>query len=159
VPTEATVTIQLRETFNRVLKMTSAVIASLFICAAVVEWIRSANSDFHGLANYKWVPALRNFFYLMAMFNILLIRYVIMKIYIAPGPNNFEMIIKRLFNANIVSMLISELPCFYGLILFLLASDPIDFYLLFGLSIIYCTIYFPRYKNWVSLLEENLEKE
>ena len=139
--------------------MTSAVIASLLICVTVVEWIRSSHTDFHGLANYKWIPALRNFFYLMAMFNILLIRYVIMRIYIAPGLNNFEMITKRLFNANIASMLISELPCFYGLVLFLLASDPIDFYLLFALSVIYCIIYFPRFKNWISLVEENADRE
>ncbi len=145
----------LKETFNRVLLITAVIIASLFICAAIVEWIRSAYIPFHGFADYKWFPRLKTFLYLMAMFNILLIRYVVMRIYIAPGPDNFETIVKRLSNADIASMLISELPCFYGLVLFLLAGDLIDFYLLFGLSIIYCTIYFPRYKKWVSIIEEN----
>jgi len=138
--------------------MTAAIIASLFICAAVVEWIRSTYTPFDGFANYKWFPRLKTFLYLMAMFNILLIRYVVMRIYIAPGPDNFKTIIKRLSNANIASMLISELPCFYGLVLFLLAGDLIDFYLLFGLSIIYSMIYFPRFKAWVSLAEDNESK-
>ena len=139
--------------------ITSAVVASLFISAAAVEWLRNTHAPFHGFANYKWIPSLRNFFYLMAMFNILLIRYVIMRIYIAPGPDNFETVLRRLSRAGIASMLISELPCFYGLVLFLLASDPIDFYLLFSLSVIYCIIYLPRFKNWISLVEENADRE
>ncbi len=145
----------LKETFNKVLLITAAIIASLFISAALVEWIRSAYAPFHGVAYYNWFPKLKNFLYLMAMFNILLIRYVVMRIYIAPGTDNFETIVKRLSKADISSMLISELPCFYGLVLFLLGGDLIDFYMLFGLSIIYCTIYFPRYNKWVSIIEEN----
>jgi hypothetical protein len=95
----------------------------------------------------------------MAMFNILLIRYIIMRIYIAPGDINFMTIVKRLSRAGIVSMLISGLPCLYGLALYLLAGELIDFYLLFGLSIIYCMIYFPRHKDWVSLIEEKTGEE
>ena len=151
--------IQLLEAFNRVLRITAAIVVSLFICAAVVEWVRNAYAPFNGFVNYGWVPRLRTFLYLMAMFNILLIRYVVMRIYIAPGADGFETIVKRLSRAGIASMLISELPCFYGLLLFLSAGDPVDFYLLFGLSVIYGMIYFPRYKAWVSLAEENAGKE
>lgn len=82
-----------------------------------------------------------------------------MRIYIAPGPDNFETVLRRLSNAGVASMLISELPCFYGLVLFLLTGDLIDFYLLFGLSVIYSMMYLPRYKNWVSLIEESTEKQ
>jgi hypothetical protein len=145
----------MRESFNRVLRITAAIIAGLFILAAIVEWVRSAYAPFHGLAAHvKWVPAFKNFFYLMAMFNILLIRYVVMRIYIAPGHINTETIVRRLFKADIASMLISGLPCLYGLVLFLVDGDLIDFYLLFGLSVIYCTICYPRYKKWVSIMEE-----
>jgi hypothetical protein len=56
-------------------------------------------------------------------------------------------------------MLTSGLPCLYGLALFLLTGDLVDFYLIFGLSIIYCMIFFPRYKNWVSVVEEKTEAE
>lgn len=158
-PTELAARIQLRETFNKVLLIAVAIIVSLFICAAIVEWIRSAYAPFHGFANYKWIPRLQTFLYLMAMFNILFVRYVVMRIHIAPGSNDFETIVKKLSNADIASMVICELPCFYGLALFLLTGDVIDFYLLFGLSIVYYMIYFPRYKNWFSLVEQMADKE
>jgi len=152
--------IKLREAYNRVLRITAAIIAGIFILAGIAEWVRSAYGPFQGFAaHYKWIPGLRNFFYLMAMFNILVIRYVVMRIYVAPGSVNFRMIVERLSMASVVSMLISELPCVYGLALFLIAGDLIDFYLLFGLSIIYSMIYFPRYKNWVSIVEEKTEPE
>ena len=150
----------MREAYNKVLRITAAIIASLFILAAIAEWIRSAYAPFHGIAaDYKWIQGVKNYFYLMAMFNILLIRYVVMRIYIAPGDINFRIIVKRLSKADIASMLTSGLPCLYGLALYLLAGDLIDFYLLFGLSVIYCMIYFPRHKNWVSLIEEKAGEE
>jgi hypothetical protein len=123
----------------------------------LVEWISGANAPFSGFADYSWLPRLRAFFYLMAMFNILLIRYVIMRIYIAPGHISYKSVVDRLRRAGISSVLLSCLPCVFGFILFILAGDLLDFYLLFGLSVIYCTIYFPRYNNWVSLIEENLQ--
>jgi len=149
----------MREAFNRVLRITAAIIGGLFVLAAIAEWVRSAYAPFNGFApNVRWVPALKNFLYLMAMFNILLIRYVVMRIYIAPGHINAETIVRRLWKADLVSMLISALPCVYGLVLFLVTADLIDFYLLFGLSVIYCTIYFPRYKKWVSIMEEKEDR-
>ena len=158
-PTDNREEIKLREAFNRVMRISAAIIASLFILAAVAEWVRSAYAPFHGFAShYEWIRGARNFLYLTAMFNILLIRYVVMRIYIAPGHIDFRAVYERLTNAGIVSMLISGLPCVYGLVLFLIAGDLVDFYLLFGLSVIYCTIYFPRYKNWVSIMEEKEEK-
>jgi hypothetical protein len=148
----------MREAFNRVVRITAAIIAGLFIFVAVVEWVRSAYAPFYGFTpDIKWVHALKNFLYLMAMFNLLLIRYVVMRIYIAAGQINTETIVKRLFHADIAAMLISGLPCLYGLVLFLADGDLIDFYLLFGLSVIYCTIYCPRYKKWVVIMEEKEE--
>lgn len=152
--------IKLRQAFNRVLRISAAIIAGLFVLAAVAEWVRSAYAPFHGFAaQYEWIQGVRNFLYLMAMFNILLIRYVIMRIYVAPGNIDFRAVSGRLTKAGIASMLISGLPCVYGLVLFLIAGDLVDFYLLFGLSVIYCMIYFSRYKNWVSLVEEKTETE
>jgi hypothetical protein len=110
------------------------------------------------VAHYEWIKGVRNFLYLMAMFNILIIRYVVMRIYIAPGDVDFGEVVERLYRAGIVSMLISGLPCVYGLVLFLLAGDIVDFYLLFGLSVIYCMIYFPRFSSWVSTAQEKGEK-
>ena len=93
------------------------------------------------------------------MINILLIRYVVMRIYISPGDVDFRSIVKRLSKAGIASMLTAGLPCLYGLMLYVLTGDLVDFYLLFGFSIIYSMIFFPRYKNWVSIVEEKTEAE
>ncbi|MEC4676988.1 MAG: hypothetical protein VST72_08765 [Nitrospirota bacterium] len=145
----------LKTAFHRVLLLTAAIIAGLFVCAAAVEWIRSAYLNFSGFADYTWFPKLKTFLYLMTMFNVMIVRYAVMRIYIAPGPDDFGTIVGRLAKADVVSMIICGLPCLYGLILFLLSGDLVDFYLLFGLSIIYYMIYFPRYKKWVSIIEDN----
>ena len=159
-PTNNREEIKLQEALNRVLRISAAILAGLFVLAAIAEWVRSAYAPFHGLApDHKWIQGVKNFVYLMAMFNILLVRYVIMRIYIAPGEVNFSLIVNRLSKAGIASMLTSGLPCLYGLALFLLTGDLVDFYLIFGLSIIYCMIFFPRYKNWVSVVEEKTEAE
>ena len=128
--------------------------------AAIDEWVRSAYAPFNGLApHHQWIQGARNFLYIMTMINILLIRYVVMRIYISPGDIDFTSIVKRLSKAGIASMLTSGLPCLYGLVLYLLSGDLVDFYLLFGFSIIYSMIFFPRYKNWVSIVEEKTEAE
>lgn len=144
----------LKDAFKKVSQVTAAVTAGLFSIAALVEWIKSSYDPFQGFANYEWVPKLNTFLYLMTMFNILVIRYAVMRIYIAPGPDDLKTIVRRLTRADIASMLLSGLPCIYGLVLFLLAGDHVDFYLLFGLSVIYGMIYFPRYKKWVATIEE-----
>jgi hypothetical protein len=92
------------------------------------------------------------------MFNILVIRYIVMRIYIAPGTRDLPSVARRLATAGIASVLLSCLPCVYGMILFLLTGEAVDFYLLFGLSLIYFMMYFPRYKKWVSAIEDNLKK-
>ncbi len=149
----------LKDAFNKVLLVTAVVTAGLFLSAALVEWMKSSYAPFHGFANYEWIPRLNTFLYLMTMFNILVIRYAVMRIYIAPGPDDLKTIVRRLARADIASMLLSGLPCIYGLVLFLLAGDHVDFYLLFGLSVIYGTIYFPRYKKWVATIEEKAPDE
>jgi hypothetical protein len=108
---------------------------------------------------FKYLQGIKNFLYLMAMFNILVIRYVVMRIYIAPGACDLPSIAGKLSTAGIFSVLISGLPCLYGLILFLLTGDAVDFYLLFGLSLIYFIMYFPRYKNWIATAEDNLNRK
>ncbi len=144
----------LKDAFNKVLQVTAVVIAGFFLSAALVEWIKSSHAPFQGFANYSWVPRLNTFLYLMTMFNILVIRYAVMRIYIAPGPDDLKTVVRRLVRADIAAMLLSGLPCIYGLVLFLLAGDHVDFYLLFALTVIYGTIYFPRYTKWVSIVEE-----
>ena len=156
---EEDIKIQMHHEFNRALRVSAATIAFLFICAAIVEWTKSICSASHCFTDYEWIQGLRNFLYIMAMFNILLARYVIMQIYSAAGHIDDRAIIRRLSRADIASMLISGLPCIYGLSLFMIAGDHVDFYLLFGLSMIYVAIFFPRTKKWITILEENLESE
>ncbi|GBE06601.1 MAG TPA: hypothetical protein ENG80_02165 [Nitrospirae bacterium] len=146
----------LKDAFKKVSLVTATVIAGFFLSAVLVEWIKSSHAPFQGFANYEWVPRLNTFLYLMTMFNILVIRYAVMRIYIAPGPgpDDFKAVVRRLYRADIAAMLLSGLPCIYGLVLFLLAGDHVDFYLLFALTVIYGTIYFPRYTKWVSIVEE-----
>jgi len=138
----------------------SAVTAVVLVnFAGLVLLIKDTYVPIDGLTQSKYLQGIKNFLYLMAMFNILIIRYVVMRIYIAPGPCDLRSIAGRLATAGISSVLISGLPCLYGMLLFLLTGDVVDFYLLFGLSLIYFMMYFPRYKNWISTAEENLNRK
>jgi len=139
--------------------MSGAAALVFLVCAGIVSVMKETYVPVDGLAGAAWLQGAKNFFYLMAMFNILVIRYVVMRIYIAPGACDIPSIARRLATAGIASVLVSCLPCIYGLILFILTGDTVDFYLLFGLSLIYFMMYFPRYGNWVSTTEDNLRKK
>lgn len=134
--------------------MSAVIAAGVFMCAAFIEWVKNSYAPFSGLVYFKWTTGLRNFLYLMTMFNILLVRYAVLKIYTAPGHIDFAAVAGRLYRAAAASMLLSGLPCIYGVVLFLICGDPVDFYLLFGLSVLYGLIFMPRFGNWVSVAEE-----
>jgi hypothetical protein len=42
----------------------------------------------------------------------------------------------------------------YGLVLFLIQGDTTDFYLFLMISLIYFTIYFPKYEKWEEWVRE-----
>ena len=149
----------MRKEFRKALMASAGSAVFFLICAGLVLWIKDTYVPFDGLTQSRYLQGIKNFLYLMAMFNILVIRYVVMRIYVAPGPCDLPSIARKLSIAGISSVLISGLPCIYGLLLFLLTGDAVDFYLLFGLSLIYFMMYFPRYENWISTAEDNLNKK
>jgi hypothetical protein len=156
--TDLSANTELRREFRKTRLMSGATALVFLVCAGLVSVIKDTYVPVDGFTRAGWLQGVKNFLYLMAMFNILVIRYVVMRIYIAPGTRELPAIARRLATAGIASVLLSCLPCVYGLILFLLTGDAMDFYLLFGLSLIYFMMYFPRYKNWVSATEDNLKK-
>ncbi len=149
----------LRNEFRKTRLVSGAVALVFMVCVGAVSVIKDAYVPVEGFAQAGWAQGIKNFLYLMAMFNILVIRYVVMRIYIAPGTRDLPSVARRLTTAGIASVVLSGLPCIYGMILFLLTGDAVDFYLLFGLSLIYFMMYFPRYGNWVSTTEDNLRKK
>ena len=56
--------------------------------------------------------------------------------------------VSRLLNASIVTNALCELVAIYGLVLFFLAKDPLDFYIFMVLSFMYFVFYFPGYAQW-----------
>ncbi|MEW6602008.1 MAG: hypothetical protein AB1499_13630, partial [Nitrospirota bacterium] len=147
---------ELRTSFDKAVRTSALIAAGMLVCAALVEWLRTGYAPAAVTLNTDWTRGVKNFLYLMAMFNILISRYAVMRIYAAPGHIDIGTVSRRLYRASAVSMLFSGLPVIYGVVLFLICGDPVDFYLLFGLSVLYAVISLPRLKNWVMIAEENI---
>ena len=61
---------------------------------------------------------------------------------------------QRLISITIISFALSESIAIYGLVLFILAKQRQDLYLLAGLALILMLIFFPRFDDWKYRLDE-----
>jgi hypothetical protein len=60
--------------------------------------------------------------------------------------------VEQLFQGAIVTFALSESVAVLGLVLFLLAGNPVDFYLFMFLSLFYFWFFYPKYKDWEAQL-------
>jgi hypothetical protein len=77
------------------------------------------------------------------------IRKVIVK-KLQEGDLKKEEIVGRLLNLSLIIYALSESIAIYGLILFLLAGNSLNFYIFLMLCLVCLGIYFPRYGQWES---------
>lgn len=139
-----------------------AMIASLFVYAAVVEIIKMNYESFKGFAPFPGIEILRYIFFGIAILEFFLIRYV--KNLILSGRSAVEGLprqkrpfspnVQRLFTTAIVTYAFCESVVIYGLVLFLIAGSSLDFYLFMVLSLFFYAIYFPRYNQWEEYISQ-----
>jgi F0F1-type ATP synthase membrane subunit c/vacuolar-type H+-ATPase subunit K len=117
-------------------------IASVFLYAAVVEIIKRFLAPFAGFAllTKETVDLVRYLLGFAAMADFFLIRIILKKYSAAPAPN--------LPLAAIITFSLCESVALYGLVLFLLAGSPLDFYIFMTISLAFFYIYFPKYDKW-----------
>ena len=60
--------------------------------------------------------------------------------------------VERLFQAAVVTFALSESVAIYGLVLFLMSGNAMNFYLFMFLSLFYFWFFYPKYQDWEAQL-------
>jgi hypothetical protein len=119
-----------------------AMIGSVFAYLVVVEVLKRALTPFSGFASLpKSTANLLTFIFLfLSLGNYFLIRFVPKKL-VEQSPQNLP-------QAAIITFALCEAVAVYGLALFLLAGNSLDFYIFFAFSLFLFYIFFPKYEAW-----------
>lgn len=132
-----------------------AMIASVFVYAVIVELIKSGSIPFKGVPPFPEFEILRYVFFGIAIFTFFIIRFIrgivlsnkdTMPQLAQDQPSS--LLVQKLVMASVITCAFCESVAIYGLILFFIAGNSIDFYILMILSLIYFAVYFPRYSQW-----------
>lgn len=106
------------------------------------SWVGSQGPDFVRSARYVLLPAAVGEFLLIAALRKFMFRGLHRK---APST---QQIIAGLLTIDLITFANCECIVIYGLLLFFLSSDSINFYVFLVLGLVALGIYFPRYSQW-----------
>lgn len=59
--------------------------------------------------------------------------------------------IKTFFKGVIIVFALCDAVSIYGLVVFLMSGNPLDFYIFMAISMLYFFLFYPRYDNWKRL--------
>lgn len=133
---------QLKIRYLRVNFVGLAMIGSVFIYALVVEVLKRTLAPFSGLVGFT--PAggqmLKYLLVALAFTNFFIIK-IIQKVL---GAGSAE----KLVRGTVVTFALCEAVSLFGLVLFLLDGNAMDFYTFMFLSLFYFWLFFPKYQDW-----------
>ena len=128
-----------------------AMIGSVFIYAALVTIISKGwiAIELHPLDNNV---VLRLKYILLA---ISLVFYFVIKLIQKMSSKS----LKNYFSASIITFALCEGVAVFGLVLFFLSGDSLNFYIFMAISMLFFFIFYPRYDAWENLwLQESSTK-
>jgi hypothetical protein len=133
---------QLKIRYLRVNFVGLAMIGSVFIYALVVEVLKRNLAPFTGFGGLTPAGAqmLKYLLVALAFANVFIIK-VIQKVL---GAGSAE----KLVMATVVTFVLCEAVSLFGLALFLLDGNAMDFYTFMFLSLFYFWLFFPKYQDW-----------
>ena len=154
---------ELRKAYRITVLIGVAMLGTLIVYAVIVEFIKQQNAPFGGfnpLSNaidalrYALLGVAGVVFFVIRTVNktILSAKTTVVRNTSAAGP--FGPDAQRLIYAAIVTFALCESVAIYGLILFVLQGNTLDFYLFLLLSLVYFGIYFPRYGTWEEWMQD-----
>jgi len=119
-----------------------AMIAAVFAYAGVVEVIKWQWSPFTGFAQLppQTAVVLKYIFLILAAAQYVIIK-VLQKLLLAKSLENLP-------QAAIVTFALCESVAVFGLVLFLLTGNALDFYVFMVISLGYFYLFFPKYEQW-----------
>lgn len=124
-----------------------ALIGSVFLYAVVVQVLIWTLAPFSGFASLEpgQAQVLKYVFMALALGHFFLIKF--MQKMLAAGT------VARLFQAAVVTFALSEAVAVFGLVLFLLTGNSLDFYLFMFLSLFYFWFFYPKYQDWEAQMQ------
>ena len=139
----------LENTFTRARWLATVFIGSLFVEAVVVEtllWFMS----FTGLTDPEaGLPAGLQYVLLVAgLSDLVFLPFLRRRLLAARSDSQPATLISRLMSVAIVTLAISIYPALLGLVIFLLWGGRLLFYPLWGVSLAFMLVYFPRQSFW-----------
>jgi F0F1-type ATP synthase membrane subunit c/vacuolar-type H+-ATPase subunit K len=119
-----------------------AMIAAIFVYAGVVEYIKWQWAPFQGFAKLppETESLLRYILLALAAGQYVIIKAV-RKIVLAQSRENLP-------QAAIVTFALCESVAIFGLVLFLLGGNTMDFYLFMVISLGFFYLFYPKYEEW-----------
>ncbi len=123
-----------------------ALIISVFAYAVVVWVLKWTLAPFSGFAALEpgQAQVLKYVFVALAIGHFFLIKFI-QKI-MAAGTAG------RLFQVAVITFALCEAVAIFGLVLFLLTGNSLDFYLFMFLSLFYFWFFYPKYQDWEAQL-------
>ena len=119
-----------------------AMIAAIFVYAGVVEFIKWQWAPFQGFAT---LPAQTESLLRYILLALAAAQYVIIKsiqkIVLAQSRENLP-------QAAIVTFALCETVAIFGLVLFLLCGNTLNFYLFMVISLGFFYLFYPKYEEW-----------
>jgi hypothetical protein len=130
-----------------------ALVGSIVVDAVVVELIGATRAPFGGFAPHAPVDTLRMVFIVLAVADLVVIRFVPTQMLAAPARRvapfvNASENARRLFTVSIVVLALCLAVAIYGLVLFLIGGRPLDFYGFAFVSLVAMAVHFPRLTPW-----------
>ena len=119
-----------------------AMIASVFVYAGVVEWIKWQWAPFAGFSQLepRQATVLKYIFLALAGAQYGAIKLV-QKIVPARSVDNLP-------QAAIITLALCESVAVFGLVLFLLTGQAVDFYIFMLISLSFFYLFYPKYDDW-----------
>ncbi len=135
----------------------AVMILSLFIYAAVVEFFRDDPSIAKPRMAAETMEIMR--YTLLGVTAVLFfVAGYLQKLFLSGKAARQGSAVQRLITGAVVSYALCESVAIYGLILFFLGGQAMDFYLFMGLSLVFFLVYFPRYAKWEETVKEGRKK-
>lgn len=116
-------------------------------------WSVSKSDDFIRSLRYLLLALAIAEFFLIKVLR----KYMIRRGY--PKEHNLKKITELLLSIDLITCALCEAIVIYGLLLFFLSSDSINFYIFLVIGLIALGIYFPRYSRWEDLARLQEAKE
>jgi len=130
-----------------------ALVAALATYAFVVEMVRTQKAPFMGHAPTVPLPLLRLVLAVMSGLGLVFVNVVRRRIVagrtVASSPGAAPIpLVQRLLTASIVALAMCEAIAIYGLVLFLVGGQRLDFYGFAAFALLAFAAYFPRRSQW-----------